>query len=90
MNEVVRQTVQQARQVLIESGIEVGDYNVKMATTSTQYGGKRTWFICPTCERRCGVLLKHPLSRAVGCRECLDVDYRRQRYKGMVEEISTD
>ena len=88
VNEVVQQAIQQKRQELVQAGIMVGDYSVKITTSNTQFGGQRAWFVCPTCERRCGVLLQHPLSRTVGCRECLALGYRKQRYKGMIENTS--
>lgn len=85
IDEVVRQAVRQSKQSLISSGIQISDHSVQLTTTKTQFGGQRTWFICPACQQRCGVLLQHPLSNEIGCRRCLDLDYRKQRYKGMIE-----
>lgn len=85
VNEVVQQAILHTRLELVRAGIKVGDYSVKITTTNTQFGGQRAWFICPACERRCGLLLQHPLSGTVGCRECLALGYRKQRYKGMIE-----
>jgi hypothetical protein len=43
------------------------------------------WFKCPLCGSRVGVLFRHPAANTVGCRRCLKLEYRKRRYKGMVE-----
>lgn len=40
--------------------------------TFPNYGGRRTWFTCPVCGRRCGVLY---LAQRVACRKCLGLYY---------------
>ena len=63
-------------------GIEVG-----VTTSKTAFGGLRHWFECPLCKRRIGIIFVHPVSNKVGCRTCLGLKYKKQRYKGMVENV---
>jgi hypothetical protein len=57
---------------------------VELTTSKTYVGGVRYWFKC-LCGRRVGVLFVHPISNILGCRECLGLEYRKRRYKGMEE-----
>jgi hypothetical protein len=70
---------------LLESQIETIGIPLKFSFSKTALGGKRVWFSCPSCNGRVGVLYKHPLLETIACRNCLNLKYRRQRYKGMVE-----
>ena len=63
----------------------MGDLDIELAISKTRFGGVRYWFKCPICNRRAGIIYVHPVSRIVGCRLCLKLDYRSRRYKGMVE-----
>lgn len=74
-------------EVLIDAEIEALGYKLPRATSKTGNGGTRRWFKCPVCGRRRLVLLVHPISHQVGCRGCLGLKYRSQRFKGMVEDI---
>lgn len=85
VDEVIGQAISQTKQHIVEAGVQISDHSVQLTTTKTQFGGQRAWFICPICQRRCGVLLQHPISNEIGCRRCLGLGYRNQRYKGMVE-----
>ena len=58
---------------------------IGLMPSKTAFGGIRYWFKCPVCEMRIGVLFIHPLNRKVGCKKCLNLDYRSRRYKGMIE-----
>ncbi len=75
------------KELMIGSELEVMGIRIEMTTSKTGYGGIRYWFKCPLCGSRIGVLLKHPLSQALGCRKCLNLDYKKRRYKGMVEAL---
>ena len=50
---------------------DVEDY-VEFTYTMPRYGGRRLWFVCPRCGRRCGVLY---LGEAVACRLCFGLIY---------------
>ena len=62
-------------------------YNVELATTPCNYGGKRYWFICPLskngryCGRRVGVI--YSIGKWYGCRYCGDIAYATQMKGGM-------
>jgi hypothetical protein len=73
------------KQEILSSVIEIADQQVELGTTKTGFGGERYWFKCPSCKRRIGVLLVHPVNHQVGCRVCLDLEYKKRRYKGMLE-----
>src|SRR5262249_40379452 len=55
---------------------------VRLATTATQCGGRRWWFVCPltvrgiACNRRAGKLYLPPGAKYFGCRKCHDLTYR--------------
>ncbi len=78
------------KEVMIKSKLEVDGLNIELTTSRTGYNGKRFWFKCPLCNLRVGVLFKHPVNEAVGCRRCLKLEYRKRRYKGMIENSLID
>ena len=73
------------KEMLITSELEFLGTTIKLNTSKTGYNGVRFWFLCPLCEQRVGVLLKHPLTNILGCRICLNLEYRKRRFKGMIE-----
>jgi hypothetical protein len=52
------------------------DQRVGLARTPCNYGGERTWFLCPMCERRVAVLFLR--GDYFLCRYCHRVAYRSQ------------
>lgn len=62
-------------------------FDVEMTTSNTGFGGKRIWFKCPMCQKRIGIVYQHPINSQIGCRSCLNIDYRKRMHKGMVEDI---
>ena len=73
------------KELVLTSELEVLGLKIDLTTSKTHYNGIRIWFVCPLCNKRVGVLLQHPLNKRVGCRICLNLDYRKRRYKGMIE-----
>lgn len=73
------------KRTLIQSEIEASGYNLQLDETKLHFGGTRFWFKCPICNSRRGVLFKHPITQSLGCRACLDLQYKKRRYKGMIE-----
>ena len=73
------------KEALIKSELEVEGLHIELTTSKTGYSGVRFWFKCPLCNLRVGVLFKHLTSNAIGCRRCLRLEYRKRRYKGMIE-----
>ncbi|MBU0976353.1 hypothetical protein KJ918_06140 [Patescibacteria group bacterium] len=74
------------KSMVFGSEIDLMGVKIGLITTKPNYGGERIWFECPMCGGRKGVLFKHPISNCVGCRRCLNLEYRKRRYKGMIEE----
>lgn len=71
--------------LFLASELQIAGWSTNLTTSQTYRKGTRIWLKCPICERRIGVLFKHPLNSKLGCRICLDLDYRKRRYKGMIE-----
>ena len=69
----------------IRSQFEMMKADVRLTTSYTGNKGVRYWFVCPNCERRVGLLLVHPLQGRLGCRKCLNLEYKNQKFKGMLE-----
>jgi hypothetical protein len=42
---------------------------IRLTTTPAGFGGARVWFLCPICQRRCGILYDNP-ARGWLCRTC--------------------
>jgi hypothetical protein len=73
------------KSLVLTSQVKAIDEDIKLTTSKTGNGGCRWWFICPICQRRIGVLFQHPYGDLIGCRICLNLEYRKRRYKGMCE-----
>lgn len=73
------------KELMLSSEMEISGWRLEIATSKTHYNGLRLWFKCPICELRAGVVFKHPITNAIGCRQCLKLEYRKRRYKDMVE-----
>jgi len=54
-------------------------YFVYLDTTPCNYGGKRWWFICPECHRRCRILYKPSDEIYFACRICHNLTYESQQ-----------
>jgi len=55
------------------------DYRVHLDTTPCNYGGKRWWFLCPNCNRRCRILYLPPGGSYFLCRICHNLTYESQQ-----------
>ena len=85
IDDLLKQCREEFKEAMITSQLKVMGIDVELIATETKFNGIRFWFKCPQCERRVGVLFKHPVTQAIGCRLCLRLHYRKQRYKGMAE-----
>lgn len=85
VSDLLRDYKAKLKETILRAQFEMLNENVLIMTSKTGKGGIRFWFMCPQCRRRVGVLLKHPLQNVLGCRDCLGLKYRAQRYKGMTE-----
>ena len=73
------------KDIVLNSEVKVIDTKIQLTTSKTGNGGFRWWFLCPRCQRRVGILFKNPISRLMGCRVCLKLKYRSNRFEKMVE-----
>ena len=78
------------KKLILTSELEISGLKIELTTSKTWRNGIRFWFECPLCNKRVGVLFRHPLTNKIGCRECLNLEYRKRLYKGMVEENLLD
>lgn len=85
VNDLVRQAQKEFKIRFLQAQIEALGIEVQLATSKTRFNGDRLWLICPFCNKRVGTLYKHPSKDLVGCRHCLNMKYKNQRFKGMVE-----
>lgn len=85
ISSLLREYKAKLKETILRSQFEIINIDVRLTTSWTGNQGIRLWFLCPLCERRAGVLFRHPMQKRVGCRKCLNLEYRKQRYKGMVE-----
>ena len=85
INDLTRQAKKELKTHLLRSSIELLGYNLALTTSKTRFNGERTWFVCPLCGKRVGVIYKQQGNNKVGCFKCLNLKYRKQRYKGMIE-----
>ncbi len=82
---LVKKTKKDLLTSILQAQIEAGGFTVNVTTNTLHHGGKRFWFECPVCKLPCGIIYKHPINNQVGCRTCLNLEYRARQYKGMVE-----
>lgn len=87
INKLISQIKMDLKSSLVQSQIEVMGFRVELTTSKTRFGGDRLWFVCPLCSHRCELIYRHDGKEIAGCRNCLNVKYRKQRYKGMFEGI---
>ncbi|MFO0800571.1 MAG: hypothetical protein U0804_24140 [Gemmataceae bacterium] len=63
---------------LVGVPIEPQRYRVAVVKAPAAHGGERTWWSCPGCGRRCGLLYLVPGRDRLGCRVCCRLVYRSQ------------
>jgi len=85
VSDILREYRANLKETILRAQFEMINANVRLTTSQTGNKGTRFWFVCPHCARRSGILFKHPLQELFGCRRCLNLEYRKRRYKGMLE-----
>ena len=90
INDLVEKVNKDLKQILLKSEVDSLGFNIKFTTSRTRFGGKRIWFVCPACNKRVGKVYQHPSGGKIGCRNCLNLKYRKQKYKGMIEEQASN
>lgn len=86
LSDFTKKAKQQIKKMVLKSSLEAVGCNIDFIQSKTGFGGIRYWFSCPICHKRSGVIYIRPISHVLGCRKCLKLDYRKHRYKGMIEE----
>ncbi len=86
MNDFLTSYKRKIKETFLAYEIELAGLKIDLSISKTNFNGIRYWFKCPICQMRAGTIYKHPLSNTIGCRRCLGLNYRKQRYKGMIEE----
>jgi|ERR1700722_1554973 len=54
------------------------DQRVEFTCTPCYFGGRRTWFICPDCRRRCAVVYGVNDFGRFSCRHCMKLAYESE------------
>lgn len=85
INKLIREFNLQAKIAFIQSKLDIDGLNLELTTSKTRYG-ERLWFLCPQCRNRVGKLYKHPITGLIACRQCNNLYYSSQRFKGMLEQ----
>ncbi len=86
---VVRQARKDILGTLIHGMVEIGGIQIGITNYPLHHGGKRLWFVCPLCNQPCGIIYSHPIQKNhIGCRACLNLEYKCRRYKGMLESMT--
>ena len=57
---------------------EIQALAVDLVTDEPNFGGTRTWFSCPDCDRRCRKLYVPPACPRLACRYCHSLAYTSQ------------
>ena len=90
INDFIRLYRTELKRAFLESKLRVLGNNLELTLSKTGFGGVRFWFQCPICQKRIGILYKHPLNNNLGCRNCLNLEYKSRLYRGMLEEKVVD
>lgn len=89
VNNLVRQAGREVKLRLLEGKVEALGLEVGFTSSKTKFKGERLWFVCPQCGRRVGVIYKPPVQDKINCLKCLNLKYKKQRFKGMVEAANS-
>lgn len=84
---LIKATKNKLKESLLKTELEYWDLNIQLGSTNTHKGGFRYWFKCPTCNNNVSAIYLHPITNKIGCRNCLNLRYKKSRFKGMVENM---
>ena len=74
--------------LLFNANGKKADQLVRLTATYPFHDKPRWWFVCPSCNRRCGCLYLPPGARRFACRRCHDLTYTAQQERsGSFERI---
>jgi hypothetical protein len=86
ITEIISEMRKSFQTTILQTTIEIGNQQIKITTQKLHHGGSRFSFVCPLCNLPVRIIFQHPTEgHLVGCRKCLNLEYKCRRYKGMVE-----
>lgn len=85
INSFVSNVRDSVRNELLIKGADINGNKIELLKSDIGVNGYRYWFKCPICTKRIGKVYLHPINKLIGCRICLNLEYRSRRYKGMIE-----
>lgn len=88
VNKLVEAVRQQVWDDFLKATIKAGKSDINLTTSRTGQGGTRYWFKCPRCNKRVGSLYRS-INDTFDCRSCTGAQYKKQRFKGMTEDVET-
>lgn len=68
-------TIGQTRESITIAAPHLAPLIVQLDRTPQHFGGMRSWFRCPSCARRCAIVMRPPWSSRYACRHCCGVRY---------------
>lgn len=89
ISEYLKLARNEIKKVFLHSKMEIDGYeDIELVSAKTGISGIRYWFKCPICKRKAGIIYKHPVNQLIGCRKCLNLEYKSRRFKGMLENLA--
>ena len=61
------------KKAIVEAQMAINGYVIELCESKTKFGGKRLWFVCPLCRRRCGVISMDLSQEKIMCRKCYNL-----------------
>lgn len=84
INQLCRETKNELIALRLKSKIEALGQEIDITTTPCHFGGRRFWFICPSCGKKVGTLYLPPVGNKLLCRKCHNLAYLKSRYHKML------
>ena len=79
INDLLACVERKTREALLNAELEALGLPLTLTQSKTHFGGSRHWFVCPSCNKRIGILYRHVSADGLLCRRSLGVDYRKHR-----------
>lgn len=80
----IKSLLENITQQLKKEMLDIQLDGIEIIHTQANYGGYRSWFKCPICTHKAFTL--YNIDGSLMCRKCSKLSYKKQRYKGMLEE----
>lgn len=71
ISKLIRDVHHKLLRELVEAQLQLDGTEVSLTETIVNGGGKRLWFKCPECKRRCGKLIRD--NRGYKCIKCISI-----------------